>query len=53
MGVSEEKQGLRAVVRRTTERVLEIPWESSDVLLNLNVPADMPIQTGVAGREAR
>jgi len=39
LGVSEENEGLRAVVRRRPERVLEIPWASPDILLNLNTPA--------------
>jgi len=39
LGVSEEGEGLRAVVRRRPERVLEIPWAGADILLNLNTPA--------------
>lgn len=41
LGVGEESEGLRAVVRRRPERVLEIPWASPDILLNLNTPADV------------
>jgi CTP:molybdopterin cytidylyltransferase MocA len=40
LGVGEEYEGLRAVVRRRPERVLEIPWANPDILFNLNTPAD-------------
>jgi len=36
LGVSETTEGLRRVVRRIPERVLEMPWERSEILLNLN-----------------
>jgi molybdenum cofactor cytidylyltransferase len=42
MGISESSQGLRAVVRRDEERVLEMPWDDAGVLLNLNTPVDLP-----------
>ena len=42
MGITEESEGLKAVVRRRRERVLEMPWSNSDVLLNLNTPLDLP-----------
>ncbi|HXH29080.1 MAG TPA: nucleotidyltransferase family protein, partial [Candidatus Polarisedimenticolia bacterium] len=42
MGISEASEGLRAVVRRQDERVLEMPWEGAEVLLNLNAPVDLP-----------
>ena len=42
MGITEESRGLRAVVRKRSERVLELPWPNSDVLLNLNTPMDVP-----------
>lgn len=41
-GIVEESLGLKAVVRRHPGRVLEVPWESADVLLNLNNPDDRP-----------
>lgn len=41
MEVREESQGLRAIVRRDPGRVLEIPWGSDEILLNLNSPADL------------
>jgi molybdenum cofactor cytidylyltransferase len=41
LGVSEETEGLRRVVRRIPERVLEMPWERSGILLNLNTPVDL------------
>jgi len=40
LGVSEATEGLRRVVRRIPERVLEMPWERSEILLNLNTPAE-------------
>ncbi len=42
MGISEEGEGLKAVVRRDPSRVLELPWDSSEILLNLNRPVDLP-----------
>ncbi len=42
MGISEESEGLKAVVRRDPGRILEIPWDSSEILLNLNRPVDLP-----------
>ena len=42
MGISEESEGLKAVVRRDPSRVLEVPWRSSEILLNLNLPIDLP-----------
>ena len=44
--IVEESQGLKAVVRRRPERVLELPWESPDVLLDLNTPDDLPPPPG-------
>jgi CTP:molybdopterin cytidylyltransferase MocA len=41
LGVSEAAEGLRQVVRRTPERVLEMPWHRDDILLNLNTPLDL------------
>ena len=41
MGVTEESLGLRAVVRRDPARVLEVPWRNDEILVNLNVPADL------------
>jgi len=40
LGVSEETEGLRRVVRRIPERVLEVPWQRSGILLNLNTPGE-------------
>lgn len=40
LGVQEETLGLRTVVRRLPERVREIPWDSPQILLNLNTPLD-------------
>jgi len=42
MGICEETQGLKAVVRRDPGRVLLLPWEDAGVLLNLNAPLDLP-----------
>jgi molybdenum cofactor cytidylyltransferase len=50
LGVSEESEGLRAVVRRRPERVLEIPWTSPRILMNLNTPADADRAGAVAPR---
>jgi len=41
MGVSEETQGLKAVVRRNPARVLYLPWDDAGILLNLNAPLDL------------
>jgi molybdenum cofactor cytidylyltransferase len=41
LGVSEAGAGLRQVVRRIPERVLEMPWHRDDILLNLNTPLDL------------
>jgi len=41
LGVSEATEGLRRVVRRIPERVLEMPWPRSGILLNLNAPGDL------------
>ena len=41
LGVSEAGEGLRQVVRRIPERVLEMPWHRDDILLNLNTPLDL------------
>lgn len=42
MGISEETQGLKAVVRRNPSRVLHLPWNDAGILLNLNAPFDLP-----------
>jgi molybdenum cofactor cytidylyltransferase len=42
MGISEESQGLKAVVRRSPSRVLGLPWHDDEILLNLNAPVDLP-----------
>jgi molybdenum cofactor cytidylyltransferase len=44
LGVSEATEGLRRVVRRIPERVLEMPWPRSGILLNLNTPGDLEAQ---------
>lgn len=41
MEVREESEGLRAIIRRDPGRVLEVPWDSDEILLNLNTPADL------------
>lgn len=46
MGVSEETQGLKAVVRRNPSRVLLLPWDDAGILLNLNAPVDLPSLQG-------
>lgn len=51
MGISEESQGVKAVVRRDAGRVLEVPWASPEILLNLNRPIDLPVTE--AGRHLR
>jgi len=50
LGVDEDSAGLRAVVRRRPERVLEIPWSSPDILLNLNTPAEVARSGATAPR---
>ncbi len=50
MGIAEESRGLKAVVRRRSERVLELPWENADVLLNLNTPDDLPLPPPLSDR---
>jgi len=42
MGVCEETNGLKAVVRRNPNRVLHMPWDDAGILLNLNTPVDLP-----------
>jgi molybdenum cofactor cytidylyltransferase len=42
MGISEESQGLKAVIRRNPARVLQMPWDDPGILLNLNTPVDLP-----------
>ncbi len=46
MGISEETQGLKAVVRRNPARVLLLPWDDAGILLNLNAPVDLPSLQG-------
>jgi molybdenum cofactor cytidylyltransferase len=41
MGVSEETQGLKAVVRRNPARVMHLPWDDPGILLNFNTPLDL------------
>ena len=41
MGVNEETQGLKAIVRRHPSRVLHMPWHDPGILLNLNTPLDL------------
>jgi molybdenum cofactor cytidylyltransferase len=41
LGVSEAGEGLRQVMLRLPERVLEMPWQHDDILLNLNTPLDL------------
>jgi molybdenum cofactor cytidylyltransferase len=40
-GIDEATEGLKAVVRRRPERVLDLPWDDDQVLLNLNDGADL------------
>jgi molybdenum cofactor cytidylyltransferase len=42
MGISEETQGLKSIVRRNPARVMYLSWEDSGILLNLNTPMDLP-----------
>ncbi len=53
MEVREESEGLRAVVRREPSRVLEVPWGSDQILLNLNTPADLGPRLRANGHRAR
>jgi molybdenum cofactor cytidylyltransferase len=46
LGVQEETLGLRTIVRRLPERVLEIPWNDPRILLNLNTTLDLSRATG-------
>jgi molybdenum cofactor cytidylyltransferase len=39
--IREATEGLKAVVRRRPERVLEVPWDDDQVLLNLNDGSDL------------
>lgn len=41
MGISEESEGLKAVMRRNPERVREVPWADEGILLDLNAPHDL------------
>jgi molybdenum cofactor cytidylyltransferase len=40
MGVCEETEGLKAIVRRNPARVLHVSWDDPGILLNLNRPVD-------------
>jgi len=42
MGICEETQGLKSVVRRSAARVMHMPWNDAGILLNLNTPLDLP-----------
>jgi len=42
MGISEETQGLKAVMRRSAARIMQLPWDDAGILLNLNTPLDLP-----------
>src|SRR3989442_408669 len=42
MGISEESEGLKAVVRRSAARLMQLPWDDAGILLNLNTPLDHP-----------
>jgi molybdenum cofactor cytidylyltransferase len=39
--IREATEGLKAVVRRRPDRVLEVPWDDDQVLLNLNDGTDL------------
>jgi molybdenum cofactor cytidylyltransferase len=39
--IREETEGLKAVVRRVPGRVLEVPWDDDQILLNLNAGTDL------------
>jgi len=44
--ISEEKEGLREVVRRYAKDILDVESDSPEVLLNLNSPTDYRDSTG-------
>jgi molybdenum cofactor cytidylyltransferase len=46
LGIQEETEGLKGVLRRRPERVREVAWNSSDILLNLNAPIDLEDAAG-------
>ncbi len=46
LGIREETEGLKSVLRRRPERVREVAWDSSDILLNLNTPIDLEDAAG-------
>jgi len=46
LGIQEETEGLKSVLRRRPERVREVAWNSSDILLNLNTPIDLEDAAG-------
>jgi molybdenum cofactor cytidylyltransferase len=41
LSIHESTEGLKAVVRRQPDRVLELPWEDDQILLNLNAGIDL------------
>jgi molybdenum cofactor cytidylyltransferase len=43
MGVCEETEGLKAIVRRDPARVLHVPWNDAGILINLNRPVDVTV----------
>ncbi len=43
MGISEESEGLKAVVRRSLARVKTIEWDDPAILLDLNTPFDISV----------
>lgn len=53
LGVSEATEGLKRVIRRIPERVLEMPWERSEILLNLNTPAEYEESSAGRGSSSR
>jgi molybdenum cofactor cytidylyltransferase len=53
LGVQEETLGLRAIVRRLPERVLEVPWDSAEILLDLNTPLDLARASGAESGRSR
>jgi molybdenum cofactor cytidylyltransferase len=46
LGIQEETEGLKGVLHRRPERVREVAWDSSDILLNLNTPIDFEDAAG-------
>jgi len=52
MGISEESEGLKAVVRRSPERVKAIEWDDPAVLIDLNTPFDLPAPPAGRGQIA-